>query len=706
MDCSCIKKVPNIKSLSAFVCLMFIHFPSYASTKMSAIVDFNIAFILGVSLPVLLFSLLLKKSVPNQWYFFAILSLSGLGFFYSFVHLNEMQTSGLLSFAAVSVALTYAWPFSNAIKPESIESNIYQYFNLSLKLVAGLCFIYLMSVWAFPQLDAYIGWLIYTGLVLFFAATFIIIQTRYQQVDIYRLVGQWLVAGIFTCVMFFWLNAQAELIWLIGSYTVLYVITAINGNWNIIKQVIQKLEQVNVAETDDHKEELLSFARDPATNLPSQQQALFRFEQVYKQNTSNRYAVVVVKPINFEHVNQVLGHQNSDILLLQLAYCLQRKVEDNDRLINFNYSDEKSRFARLQSLHFLAVIDLKDCNYPEKVIVEDLCRQLADAVPEAMSFKSFSLNFELACGVAFTGDHGKSVQEVIAHAGDALLSAERDKDLLHFYDQQDSLYTEQQLLKMERLKQDIEQDNLLWTAEPMIELGSNKIKGFSLTVKWRAAGEEYLPLIEFQQLAENSGELYLLSKTMVKSAFKLLYELKKASVFEPVSISLSSTDILEPDLVEYIEQQIKTYNIAGKYLMIELTEPVMVVAHDRAKTIVDQLRALEVQIGIDDFTGSYESLRYIRRLAVDQLKINCGRLTRTEENSAEKAIVNSLVNLARTMQLPFVGSHINTSDVQNMYQLMGGKVIQGEHVVPGIELGKLPEWVQQWQTKYPPTTSI
>lgn len=599
------------------------------------------------------------------------------------------------------------WLFSSTLKSGNVvDDNIVDYFNLSVKAILTICLIYILSVWMFPQLDAYIGWLISSGVIMLCAASFIIIQGRRQHSDVYRLVGQWLATGFFVCVMYFWLNAQANLLWLLSSLTLLFLVTVINGNWNFVKRLFnQKNGPSTEVLAPYNSDEMFSFTHDPATNLPSYQQALIKFEQLYKQDLKKRYAVIVIKPINFEHVNQILGHQNSDILLLQLAYCLQKQVAQNDNLITFDYSSESSRLARLQSLHFLAIVDVNNCNYPEKTLVEDVCRQLADAVPEAMSFKSFSLNFELACGIAFTGEHGSAIQEVIAHAGDALLIAEKNQTLFHYYDKQGSLYTEQQLLKMERLKQDIADDSLEWIVHPIVELSSKELKGFSLDVRWRHFGDEYLAFRDFLALAENSGELYTLSKHMVKHAFKLLFELKKINVFQPIAISLSSTELLEPDLVDYIEEQIKKFNIAGKYLMIEMTEPVMVMACERAKSMIDQLRMLEVQISIDDFTGSYESLRYIRKLSIDQVKVSCEQLTISEENTAEKAIVNSLVNLARTMKLPFVGSHINSKEMQSVFEAMGGKVIQGTILGTGVPMIELSEWIVQWYKRYPQATT-
>lgn len=702
MDFNCAKNSLNIKTLISILGLCVCSFPAISATNLYSIVEFNIAFVLGLSLPVLLVLVKIRKAIPNPWYYFAGVMVGVLGFHYALVYLNTQLVPTLLSFSSITLVFMCIWPFASMLKSEGNGSpELLKYFNFSTKAIASTHMLYIASVWLMPQLDAYIGWLIVNAVTLLSIALFIVLQSRFSPDDVYRLVGQWLATAIFVGAMFFWLNAQLSETSLIASFTALFLLTIVNSNWRIIQSVLKIIDTPKHDKGNDISASIAAFSYDPATNLPSYQHALISFEHLLKQFDSKRYAVIVVKPINFDHVNQILGHQNSDILLLQLAYCLQKQVAKNDNLVSFDSSSTVSRLARLQGLHFLTVIDLSDSNYPDDVMVKDLCYQLADAVPQAMSFKSFSLHFELACGVAFTAEHGSSVQEVIAHASDALLKAEKNLSLYEYYDEQHSLYNEQHLLRMEILHADIKENNLQWLAQPMIEDESDKIKGFTLIVKWRHLGNEYIELPEFKSLAEHSGDLYILTKQMIVQALKLLFELKKQNVFLPVSVSLSSDDVLQPDFADFIEEQIKTYNIAGKYLVIEILESVVVSSGERAKALIDQLRILDVMIGIDDFTGSYESLRYIRKLAIEQVKINCGRLKEAQDGSTEKAIVNSLVSLTRTMKLPMVGSEINHRDTLSMFEIMGGKVIQGDAVCSAMSVNDIPEWAKRWQTTHP-----
>lgn len=470
--------------------------------------------------------------------------------------------------------------------------------------------------------------------------------------------------------------------------------------WKLIRKFgDQNTESSSVQEAPS--EDVIDYPYDFATNLPIAQHALKQFDHALKATKSSQLVAIVFKPVNFQQVNTILGHHNSDILLLQLAFCLQKNTEKNSNLLNFGNSSKTVKLARLHGLDFLVVFDLSNTKHDTKIVIDDLCQQLAKAVPDAMSFKSFSLNFELAFGVAISGEHGNSVEEIVSHATDALLKGVVDGQAIQYFDNSSILYTEQQLRLMERLRQDILSEDLRWYLQPQVNIKNNTIIGFELKVHWYESEEKPLELLDFIDLAEHSGEVYLLTKQMFKQAFKTLFSLHKLGVYQRVSVNISSKNLLEPELVDYIEQQMKNYNIAGKYLMIELNEQVMLSACQRAKNIIDQLKSLDITIAIDNFSGSYESLRYLRKMAIHQVKINCQELGDSEDNRADKAIINALITLTRSMKLPLVGTNINKHETANSYIAMGGSLVQGDIINRGIVLAEIEIWLKKWFSQHP-----
>ncbi len=504
------------------------------------------------------------------------------------------------------------------------------------------------------------------------------------------------------CLFFIPFSASAEPQLFFSSDSI--ITFAFGASFPIIVFLLWRFFTDKPKEIQDYtisQDELFNYTHDLTTNLPTAQYALKQFEQTLKAQQHNRMAAIVFKPINFRQVNTVLGHHNSDILLLQLAYCLQKKVADNQSLLRFDSNPEPVRLARLQGLDFLVVFDLSTSKHDAKYVIDDLCQQLANAVPDAMSFKSFSLNFELAFGVAISDEHGNSVSETVSHATDALLTAESQEQSIQYFDNSAVFYTEQQLALMERLRQDIIAEDLRWYLQPQVNVEDNSLAGFELKVHWYRDDQASLELLEFIDLAEHSGEVYCLTKQMFKQAFTALFTLHNMGVYQRVSVSLSSKNLLEPDLVDFIEQQMQKFNIAGKYLMIELNEQVMLAACQRAKNTIDQLKSLDVTIAIANFSGSYESLRYLRKMAIHLVKINCQQLGEADSNSADRAIINALITLTRSMQIPLVGTHIDKHEAANQYIAMGGKLVQGDIINRGVVPDEIEIWLKRWFIQHP-----
>lgn len=696
-------KKPFRRSIAQYVFLglwlSLCAFPVFSAQASFSFIEFNIAFVLGVSLPVLLIALLMKPSRQSQWIFPTLLTLSLLVLLYGLSYLIHFKSIVSLSSAIVFVGILYIWPLFNELTDTNNAIEV-KSLRRSLSIINASIVLYLLSVWFTPQVELSLAWGIVNILIAVVGGIELIKLTKSKpRLSVYRLIVPWGFIVLFSITVFLWLTDLVVSAWLVVFATVAYAMTLVNGNWTLLQQILSSRpkDESSAFITQD---ELFTFTHDPATNLPNYQQALKCFTQRIRDNKRHKLAAIVFKPINFQQVNSVLGHHNSDLLLLQLAYCLQKKIANNERLLPFDGFENDVRIARLQSLHFLVVVDLTDNQNEQQSIIDDLCLQLSSAVPEAMSFKSFSLNFELAFGIAFTGTHGDHIPEVIEHATDALLHAETNNLMVNFYDNSRALYTERQLLNMEMLKQDINEDNFQWYLQPQINMNDQNIKGFELMVHWYN-DDKPLELHEFVKIAEQSGDVYLLTQKMVTQACSALFNLSRLGVNQPVAINLSSRDLLHPELVEFIEQQAAKFGVSTKYLVIELKESVIINANEHAKILIDQLTNIGVGIAIDNFSGNYESLRYIRKLAIKQVKINCKLLSYNEESRTEKAIVGALLSLAQTMKLSIVGFGVDNSTVKQTYLSMGGDVAQGAYVKHGVVFDELEIWLKNWIKEHP-----
>jgi EAL domain-containing protein (putative c-di-GMP-specific phosphodiesterase class I)/GGDEF domain-containing protein len=681
----------GIRWFAALFIFLGFSLPVNAAVSSGDIGLLSITFVFGLTFAaVLVLSLVQKISLTSAIYL--LLSAGSLSLLvYAISAIEQQQLVIVLSSATVYLLMVSLWSLRSKEKSEAKNLPLIKSALLAISIGN------LVVIWFFPKIDAYNLWLIISGAMFMLVVYGYKKSVKQAEQSNSKLSMLAVALMVFIVAIYLWLMAQINSVSLFVAGLASFVL--------IVSHYVLTLEYENKSNTQTEEHivgeppltlQSSTTMNDPATNLPTYQQVIQVIDTRLKQHNEKQLAVIVFKPVNFQQVNAVLGHHNSDILLLQFAYSLQQKLVDNELLLNFAAPEQPVRVARLQSLNFIVVIDLSLSHHPADSLIKEACLQLSAAVPDAISFKSFSLNFELKFGVAKAPIHGNNIAEVIAYAGDALLTGEQSQQQINYFDSDSIVYAEQQLRKMEQLKQDIADHKLAFYLQPQIGISDRRFKGFELLVHWYCQGEVPLELEEFIATAEYSGEVYLLTKQMIEQAFKALFKLQKLGVYQTVSINLSSKDLLEPDLVDYIEVQIKKYSIPAKYLLIELTEDVMLTATDQAKIMIDQLRALEIGISIDQFTGSYESLRYLRKMAIDQVKIDCSYLANSTDNHADKAIVNALINLTRSMKLPFIGTGIKTKEIEESFQTMGGEFAQGQTISKGVTLTELEVWLESW----------
>tara|TARA_R110000737_G_scaffold539_3_gene1804 strand:- start:5002 stop:7098 length:2097 start_codon:yes stop_codon:yes gene_type:complete len=669
----------------------FFSFPVNAANGSFSFIEFNIAFVLGLSLPVLLMVFIVKPTAAIKKRLPVLLTVALLGLLYSLNYHPEDHIHTGIIFSGLMLQVTSYWSSHYHTSDKSL--NFKPVLKNIIYVVVFVLFIILL--WS-TTLASKVSWLIFTCLQLLIAISYIrLVRQKAHQVTA-RSISLLVINLLFAVATYFWLAGELSLNLLVVVSIITYLLAMANGCWHLVTTLMARENQQKALSVQSSS----GTSYDPATNLPNYQHALAFFEHNVKTNLSARYAVIVFKPTNFQQVNGVLGHHNSDILLLQLAYCLQKSLTNHSQLLNFSEPESPVRLARLQGLNFLVVMDLSQKKHNDEALIEHLCRELALAVPGPMSFKSFSSFFKLVFGVAFVGQENNSVSEVIACAEDALLQAEKQDKQVSFFNQELAIFNQQQLLKMEQLKHAINNDSLQWSLQPQVTLNNKRIIGFEMRVAWQRQGNQQLNLAEIMTIAEQSGDAFALSRQMVCQAFKALVELHQINVPVSVAIKLTGDSLLEPDLVDYIEQQSAVYNVDCRFLSVEVQETILLMASPQAKASIDQLKSLGVEIVIDEFSGSYEALRYIRRLAVNGIKINCGVLANAAPGSSDKAIINALITLTRKMDLPLIGTNINDLLTEEMFLAMGGEYAQGQYYGAGISHQVLPHWFTAWQKHY------
>lgn len=645
-------------------------------------------FMLGLSLPFIVIPLFFRSNIKQHDFFPLVILLAFLSAYAVYDSLWGQSTTLFLTVVCLSVTLSLWFSFFSLTLPKKITL-WFRYFIIFTGCCAALLHVFLPTEYEhIISLTFLVLMAIYQGYLCgnFHSTNKFLMKLAYASIPLCFLLN---------VTLFFWGYSEKS-IWEASVAVSVLSIILLCGS---IIFFFEKIKSALHAGGKNQSVNSIEHMQDPITDLPTTKHVIDCFQQCIVNEGNKKYAAVVFKPVNFPQVNSVLGHHNSDLLLLQFAYSVKSALQEHNALISFS-AESPVHIARLQGLHFVAILDVASSEHDDRLLIKQLCDLLSQSVPKAMSFKSYSLNFELAIGIAIQGEHGKNAVELIANAEDALLFGEKNQLKLNYFDSQLHVFSQQQLVQMEQFKTDIVAENLHFYMQPQVNMKKKEIKGFNALVHWYNNSETPISLDDFVELAELSGDIYSFTIQHLSYAITMLESLKTLSANSQVSVRLASHHNLDDGTVEFIEKQLERYDIQPSQLVIEIPELLILEHKAKTKAFIDQLNALSISITIADFSGSFDVLKYLRKLQVNQVKINCKLLSDAPSNAIEKAIVNALLNLCRTMDLIVVGTHIDTNETAKSFVSIGGSIAEGGVISNGIATDELPIWIQRWSTMY------
>jgi len=230
------------------------------------------------------------------------------------------------------------------------------------------------------------------------------------------------------------------------------------------------------------------------------------------------------------------------------------------------------------------------------------------------------------------------------------------------------------------LRHAIESEELVLHYQPEVDLASNRIIGFEALVRWMHPERGMISPSEFIPIAEETGLILQLGEWGLTSACQqvLAWSALGGDAFDlRVSVNLSAREFGQPDLIERVTRILEKTGVTGKNLSLEMTESSLMHDSDAALTTMQHLRGLGIGLHMDDFGTGYSSLNHLHRFPFDTLKIDRSFVMRMTQQRESHEIVNTIVNLARSLKMNVVAEGIETADQLAWLRSLGCHFGQG-----------------------------
>jgi diguanylate cyclase (GGDEF)-like protein len=402
--------------------------------------------------------------------------------------------------------------------------------------------------------------------------------------------------------------------------------------------------------------------------------------------TDHTGAVVMIDLDRFKEINDSLGHETGDRLLIEVA----------DRLRSFARSTDM--VARFGGDEFAIMLDRLDPDNPA-----DLSGRLIElhrAVTAKVEFEGLTFELGASLGAVRWPAHGTDSSSLLQRADTAMYEAKRNQLGVVWYQPELDADAPRRLDLYLSVSSAIEHDDLFVHFQPKVSLIDGRITGAEALVRWTHPAHGPISPIEFVPLVIQAGLIGKLTRLVVRRATEAAVTFRAAGLDFPIAVNLTPRDLLDPTLIGDIRTMLDGADLDADALLVEITEDAMVVDFDTSVNALNCMRDLGLRVAIDDFGTGYSSLQHLHRLPIDQLKIDrsfVGRLT--SEDSAE-AIVRASINLARDLGFDTVAEGIEDEHTLRTIAHLGCSEMQGYLVSRPVPLHDFIQWAHQWDPSW------
>ncbi len=421
----------------------------------------------------------------------------------------------------------------------------------------------------------------------------------------------------------------------------------------------------DLSELDHVKKEKFLLSHDVLTGLANRRLFTERLEQELMDHANRGNLIVALIDLdNFKFINDTMGHDAGDALLVELSNRFQKIADRCNGLVARFGGDEFAMIARTGTSYQNA---------------EELGEFLLSKIAIRFQFNSNLIQPGCSIGFANVEDLETPVISDALKAADVALYEAKASGKARFqvYDESiKALHIRQQNLA-ENLKSAIRGGEINASYQPKICLNTGAMVGVEALARWQMNGEWIEPE-EFVTIAERTGLIRSMDMQVLKSAAEFSVEVYgKTGERLAISSNMSAQHFLSEDIVSNVQKILKQTGLPPSYYTLEITENSAVENWDAVVSTLAKLRMLGIKISIDDFGTGYSSLSYLQRFKFDEIKIDKEFVNRVDENDDSLFLFSSIINMAKGLGSKIVVEGIETSQQGIFAKQAGGHIGQG-----------------------------
>jgi diguanylate cyclase len=398
---------------------------------------------------------------------------------------------------------------------------------------------------------------------------------------------------------------------------------------------------------------------DDLTDLPNRRRFNERVAELGGADGERLAGLLMVDLDGFKELNDTLGHHAGDRLIEGLGSRL-KAIGGLDLV------------ARLGGDEFAVVV----AGAPDPELLRSAAAKVQAAIEHPVELDELSVHVRASVGGALCADDGDG-SDLMRHADVAMYNAKEGRTGYELYRPERDPNSRDRLLLLGELRTALEVGELVVFFQPKADARSRTVTGVEALVRWKHPSQGLLMPDRFLGVAESGGLMRKLTTYVLERALEQLAEWNAAGAELNVAVNLAMPNLLDLSLPDEVARALQHTGVEPSCLVLEITENVVMADPVRVLDVVGRLHALGVGLSLDDFGAGASSLGYLKRLSVDELKIDRSFVTSMDSDEDNASIVRATIDLAHNLGLKVVAEGVETTMVWQHLQELGCDEIQG-----------------------------
>ncbi|MBD8184681.1 EAL domain-containing protein [Pseudomonas viridiflava] len=379
---------------------------------------------------------------------------------------------------------------------------------------------------------------------------------------------------------------------------------------------------------------------------------------------------------NLSAINESSGTEGVEQLLLQVGQRLQSTLRAGDTV------------ARLSANEFLLLLD--QITSDGAVATGDALQRL---LSEPQRIDNHDIALECCIGITVYPENGNSAQELVNRAAIARKDAAFLPGRLQIYQDGRDLAHQRQISLIRDLRKAPQNGELMLHYQPKLDIRQGTVRQAEALLRWSHPQFGNVSPAEFIVLAERTGSIHLLTNWVIEEAMRQLAEWRKRGLVLQVSVNISADDLLGDDLAGFVLGLLKQYGVPAEQLVFEITESAIMSQPEKALVVLHKLRDCGISLSIDDFGTGYSSLAHLKRLPVQELKIDQSFVRDLDETSEDAVIVRSTIEMSHNLGLKVVAEGVEYQHSLDLLRRWHCDTAQGYLISRPLTAAAFETWI-------------